>query len=194
MTSLLLICLRAPRTSASDDFPRSPGGTGLAVIWVMVALALAVVATRLYTQARVTKQFGLSDWLMLASIATITSFASLISVQFSLGWGRHQACIQDVRELEAQIKFNITGQSFGIMGSTFGRMSFIVFIVSLFGSKRWVRCTLWAIFVAQIVTNVATVVMIYAQCKDPRALYDFSLPEDTCMPSSVQTVSVPFLT
>lgn len=157
------------------------------MIWVLVSLAIAVVATRLYTQAFVTKHFGLSDYLMLCSIAVITGFASLISVQYHFGWGRHQSCITDLQELETQIKFNVTSQSFGIMGSTFGRLSFIVFMVALFGSKRWVWWALWATFVAQIVTNLGTVVVVYSQCRDPRALYDFSLPESMCWPSYVQT-------
>ncbi|KAJ4393073.1 hypothetical protein N0V93_002280 [Gnomoniopsis smithogilvyi] len=163
------------------------GGTGLTIIWIMVFCALVIVVARLYTQARITKQFGLSDYLMFCSITIIVGFASLISVQYHYGWGRHQKCITDVQKLETQIKFNVTGQSFGIMGSTFGRLSFIIFMLALFGSKKWVRWALWTIFVAQIVTNVGTVVAIYAQCKDPRALYDFTLPEATCWPSYVQT-------
>lgn len=158
-------------------------------IWVMVSLAIAVVATRIYVQARITKQLGLSDYLMLCSISVIIGFASLISVQYHYGWGRHQACITDVQKLITQIKFNVTGQSFGIMGSTFGRLSFIAFMLNLFGSKKWVRWTLWAIFIAQIVTNVGTVIMIYAQCKDPRALYDFTMSKDLCWPHYLQTVS-----
>lgn len=157
----------------------------------MTSLAMMVVGVRLYGQARITKLFGLSDWLMLASILTIIGFASLISVQYHYGWGRHQACITDLARLETQIKYNFAGQPFGIMGSTFGRLSFIVFMTSLFGSRNWVRHTLWVIFGAQIVTNVVTVAMIYAQCKDPRALYIFTLPQDQCWPAYVQTVSCP---
>lgn len=163
------------------------GGTGLAIVWALVTLAICVVAARVYTQACVTKHFGLSDYLMLCSIAVITGFASLISVQYHFGWGRHQSCITDLQELKTQIKFNVTSQSFGIMGSTFGRLSFIVFMIALFGSKRWVWWTLWATFVAQVVTNLGTVVVIYTQCKDPRALYDFTMDESLCLPSYVQT-------
>lgn len=185
----------------------------------MVACAMLVVAARVYTQIRVTRQFGLSDYLMICSVIILTGFASLISVQYHFGWGRHQACtfpicifkfsteavlsgpgktklltrrcvgIDDLTELETQIKFNVAGQSFGIMGSTFARTSFIVFMIALFGSKKWVKWTLWSMFVAQFVTNLGTVIVIYAQCKDPRALYIFTLPEDLCWPAYVQTVS-----
>lgn len=156
----------------------------------MVALAMTVVAARVYAQARLTKQFGLSDYLMICSIAVICGFASLISVQYRYGWGQHQACINDIQEVQTQLKFNITSQSFGIMGSTFGRLSFIVFMLSLFDAKTWPRLSLRAFFVLQIITNVGTVIACYAQCRDPRALYDFSLPESLCWPAEVQTVRV----
>lgn len=158
----------------------------------MVSLALAIVSMRIFVQMRITKQLGLSDYLMICSIAVIIGFASLISVQYHYGWGRHQACITDLQKLITQIKFNVTGQSFGIMGSTFGRLSFIAFMLNLFGSKKWVRWTLWSIFAAQVITNVGTVVTIYAQCKDPRALYDFTMPDEVCWPSYVQTVRCSF--
>lgn len=155
----------------------------------MVTVAMIVVAARVYAQARLTKQFGLSDYLMICSITIICGFASLISVQYRYGWGRHQACIGDLQEVETQLKFNVTGQSFGIMGSTFGRLSFIVFMLHLFDAKTWPRLSLRVFFVLQVVTNVGTVIACYAQCSDPRALYDFSLPESLCWPAEVQTVS-----
>ena len=165
-----------------------PGPTGLAVIWAMVSLALIVVTARVFVQARLTKQFGLSDGLMICSVAILSGFAALISVQYHYGWGRHQACIKNPEEVEMQLKFNITGQSFGIMGSTFGRLSFIVFMLHLFDTKTWPRWTLRVFFVMQIITNVGTAVACYAQCSDPRALYDSSLPESLCWPADVQTV------
>ncbi|KUI69458.1 hypothetical protein VM1G_04914 [Cytospora mali] len=164
-----------------------PGPTGLAAIWFMVALALIVVTARVYAQARITKQFGLSDYLMICSITVITGFAALITVQYQYGWGRHQACIDDIQEVETQLKYNITGQSFGIMGSTFGRLSFIVFMLHLFDTKTWPRWSLRVLFVLQVITNLGTVIACYAQCSNPRALYDFSLPESLCWPARVQT-------
>lgn len=106
---------------------------------------------------------------------------------------KKDAGIEDLAELETQIKFNVTGQSFGIMSSTFARTSFIILMITLFGTKKWVRWTLWALFVSQLVTNLGTVAVIYAQCKDPRAMYIFKLREDLCWPSYVQTVSWSFV-
>ncbi|KUI52945.1 hypothetical protein VP1G_00321 [Cytospora mali] len=143
-------------TAGGYDCNENIGPTGLAAIWFMVALALIVVTARVYAQARITKQFGLSDYLMICSITVTTGFAALITVQYQYGWGRHQACIGDIQEVETQLKYNITGQSFGIMGSTFGRLSFIVFMLHLFDTKTWPRWSLRVLFVLQVITNVGT--------------------------------------
>ena len=49
------------------------GGSALAVIWTLVCLASIVVFARLWTQARVTYQLGLSDILMAISLVSTTS-------------------------------------------------------------------------------------------------------------------------
>lgn len=59
---------------------------------MMIFFTLLIVGARIYTQIRVTRQFGLSDYLMICSAFVLTGFASLISVQYHFGWGRHQSC------------------------------------------------------------------------------------------------------
>ncbi|KAK7736512.1 hypothetical protein SLS53_006942 [Cytospora paraplurivora] len=188
MSGFLVVRLDDSKTGGYDC-NMNAGRTGLAVIWVMVTLALIVVTARVYAQARLTKQFGLSDYLMICSVAIVIGFASLISVQYHYGWGMHQACIKDPKVVETQLKFNVTGQSFGIMASTFGRLSFIVFMLHLFEAKTWPRWSLRVFFVLQVITNVGTVIACYAQCTDPRALYDTSLPASLCWPADIQTMA-----
>ena len=49
------------------------GGSALAVIWTLVGLASVVVFARIWTQARVTYQLGLSDALMAVSLVSTAS-------------------------------------------------------------------------------------------------------------------------
>jgi hypothetical protein len=49
------------------------GGSALAVIWMLVSLASIVVFARIWTQARVTYQLGLSDALMAISLVSTAS-------------------------------------------------------------------------------------------------------------------------
>lgn len=75
------------------------------------------------------------------------------------------------------------------MGSTLGRMSFIVLMIQLFGTTIWRQRLLWGLFAAQLIFNGIVVVCLYVQCKDVRSLWDFTLPAD-CWNADVQTVSL----
>ncbi|PQE20580.1 integral membrane protein [Rutstroemia sp. NJR-2017a BBW] len=75
------------------------------------------------------------------------------------------------------------------MGSTFGRLSFIILMLQLFGITKWRRVALWTLFYAQLIPNSIVVITLYIQCKDVRALWDFSI-KSSCWPEDLQTVRV----
>lgn len=161
------------------------GGSALGVIWTLSAIAILVVGARCYTQKFVTRQFGLSEILVVISVCVITGMASLISVQYHYGWGRHYVDIPAADATQA-LKFNAIAQSFGVMGSTFGRLSFIILMLKLFGTTKARKWSLWALFWAQLISNGVVVVTLYVQCNDVRALWDFSI-KTYCWPEDVQT-------
>ncbi|KUJ12417.1 uncharacterized protein LY89DRAFT_207237 [Mollisia scopiformis] len=161
------------------------GGSALGVIWTLDAIAILIVGARCYTQKFVTRQFGLSEILVVISVCVITGMASLISVQYHYGWGRHYEDIPTAEATQA-LKYNAIGQSFGVMGSTFGRLSFIILMLKLFGTTKARRWSLWGLFWAQLISNGVVVVTLYVQCDDIRALWDFTI-QTHCWPEDVQT-------
>ncbi|KAI9649895.1 hypothetical protein NHQ30_002479 [Ciborinia camelliae] len=171
--------------------PASPdvntGGKALAVIWTLNAISITIVIARCMTQRFITRQLGLSDALVVVSMCVISSMASLITVQYHYGWGRHYIYLDPFDRIEA-LKYNAIGQSFGVMGSTFGRMSFIILMLQLFGTSRFKRIALWTLFWVQFIPNCIVVVTLYVQCSDVRALWDTSVVA-SCWPESYQTMN-----
>ncbi|KAJ5935459.1 hypothetical protein N7466_005006 [Penicillium verhagenii] len=161
------------------------GAPALGVCWGLSTVALTVTIARLYTQSRITRQLGLSDALLAVSTCIVLTFASIITVQYHYGWGRHQSTLTTHQRIEA-LKYNAIGQSFGVLGSTFGRLSTIATMFTLFGINRKLRRGLWAISAAQIITNGAVVVCLYAQCTNVVLLWDSSA-SGTCWNADVQT-------
>ncbi|KAB8297769.1 hypothetical protein EYC80_001570 [Monilinia laxa] len=170
-------------TSVGPDI--NIGGRALAVIWSLNAISISIVIARCMTQRFISRQLGLSDALVIVSMCVVTSMACLITVQYHYGWGRHFIYLDPFNRTEA-LKYNTIGQSFGVMGSTFGRMSFIVLMLQLFGTSKLKRTALWALFWAQFILNVIVVITLYVQCQDIRALWDQSVIT-TCWPGSYQT-------
>ncbi|TEY40822.1 hypothetical protein BOTCAL_0419g00080 [Botryotinia calthae] len=161
------------------------GGKGLAVIWALNAVSITIVIARCITQRFIMRQLGLSDALVVVSMCTISSMAALITVQYHYGWGRHYAYLDPVDRIEA-MKYNSIGQSFGVMGSTFGRMSFIILMIQLFGTSKLKHTAIWTLFWVQLIPNCIVVVTLYVQCNDIRSLWDTSIVS-SCWPESYQT-------
>jgi hypothetical protein len=86
-------------------------------------------------------------------------------------------------------RLSLTAICVGVMGSTFGRLSFIILMLQLFGITKWRRVALWTLFYAQLIPNCVVVITLYIQCDDVRALWDFSI-KSSCWPEDLQTVSV----
>ncbi|KAF7872742.1 uncharacterized protein EAF02_008813 [Botrytis sinoallii] len=161
------------------------GGKGLAVIWALNAVSITIVIARCMTQRFIIRQLGLSDALVVVSMCTISSMAALITVQYHYGWGRHYAYLDPFDRIEA-MKYNAIGQSFGVMGSTFGRISFIILMLQLFGTSKLKHAALWTLFWVQFIPNCIVVVTLYVQCNAIRALWDTSIVS-SCWPESYQT-------
>ena len=60
--------------------------------------------------------------------------------------------------------FDYLTQTFGIAGGTLGRISFIVFVIGLLGTKRSHRVILWIIVGLQILTNSILIIILFVQC------------------------------
>ncbi|ESZ95205.1 hypothetical protein SBOR_4404 [Sclerotinia borealis F-4128] len=161
------------------------GVTSLAVIWTLNAMSITIVIARCMTQRFISRQLGLSDALVVLSMCVISSMAALITVQYHYGWGRHYVYLDPFDRIDA-MKYNAIGQSFGVMGSTLGRMSFIILMLQLFGTSKLKRKGLWTLFWVQCIPNCIVVITLYIRCQGIRALWDTSIIS-SCWPEEYHT-------
>ncbi|KAJ5383890.1 hypothetical protein N7517_001801 [Penicillium concentricum] len=169
-------------SSANDNI----GGAALGVSWALSAIAVVVATARIYTQARITHQLGLSDALLVISTGIILTFASTITVQYRYGWGQHQAVLSQ-HDLIQALKYNTIGQTFGILGSTFGLLSTITTFINVFGITKRLRGGLWTLFTTQFVLNTVVAFHIYLQCTNVVLLWDKEAGSGSCRNPIVQS-------
>lgn len=60
---------------SAEYLSESKGPKILGVFWVMTALTLVIVASRLYIRAGVLRNMGTDDWLVAASMVSLTQYA-----------------------------------------------------------------------------------------------------------------------
>lgn len=162
-------------------------GVGLvALAWSLFIIASCVVALRIYTRLGHSRQpLAKSDWLIICawvsepssppSIPTFTDHlgciqisevfhCTFITIAQRWGLGRHFDTLTSNQSVHA-LHYMVVSESFSIMTSYFGRMSFSAFLLGIFGvvAQRQ-RVTLYAIIILDTLINIIVMVQIYAQC------------------------------
>jgi len=115
--------------------------------------------------------------------------AALLTAAREVGMGRH------IYDLEpAQIghvgHYIVTIESFSVIVSYFGRMSFAAFLLSVIGSQsKFERIFLWSLIVSDTIINVFVVIQAYADCGvHMSANWDPAVAAIAhCQPASFQT-------
>ncbi|KAJ5393247.1 uncharacterized protein N7487_010888 [Penicillium crustosum] len=132
-------------------------------IWALTGIAIFTVGLRVAAKLRIRK-FGWDDILMVSALCLTIVGSALITVGVKYGFGRHVWDLDTDTVVPKVIMFDYLTQTFGIAGGTFGRISFIVFVIELLGTRRSHRVILWIILVLQILTNVLLIIILFVQC------------------------------
>ena len=112
-----------------------------------------------------------------------------MTIAYRWGLGRHLTSLAPADATEG-LKFILVLESFSIMTSMFGRISFCVFLLYLVGpTKRMQRAILWANIIQQLAINTVMLIQIYAQCGSQiAALWDQEVAAHAkCQDPSVET-------
>lgn len=103
------------------------------------------------------------------------------------GLGRHIEYIEahSAQDLILVSLMAQIGQTLAIMACTLGKTAFAVTLMRVF-IQRWLRAVLWFVIVTMNLVNVLCAIFVFAQCNDPRHLWNNSIPS-TCWPDYIFT-------
>ncbi|KAJ5158645.1 uncharacterized protein N7500_008296 [Penicillium coprophilum] len=149
---------RSPRAAIFDCGPRL-----LKDIWTLTGIAILIVALRVAAKIRIRK-IGWDDILMVLSLCLTIVGSALITVGVNYGFCRHVWDLDTKTVVPKVIMFDYLTQTFGIAGGTLGRISFIVFVIGLLGTRKSHRVILWVIVGLQVVTNLILIIILFVQC------------------------------
>ncbi|KAJ5116273.1 hypothetical protein N7456_000621 [Penicillium angulare] len=171
---------------ASESYDDYDAGTGLLITcWTLTGVAVLVIFLRLIAKNKI-GNLNIDDAVMVFALITLIIGDGLVTAGVHYGLGRHASILDHGPEVKAVMYYCIS-QSFGIVASTIGRMAFIMFLARLFPSSSVTRTVLWALFAIQPIVNIIAIFLMFLQCHgEIPPLFDFTLPQDNCMPLSVQ--------
>ncbi|KAF2157440.1 hypothetical protein K461DRAFT_273619 [Myriangium duriaei CBS 260.36] len=171
-------------TSTADSSNTAASQTDLGkpliiLAWTLFAVAAAIVALRIWTRLFYLKtRLALHDWLILCAIVSEIVHAALLNLAQQHGLGQHIWNLQGPSISKAAHYMHIS-ESFSIITSYFGRMSFAAFLLSVLGkTAKARRYILYSLIVVDTIINILVAVQTYTQCgRHISALWDHQLAE-----------------
>lgn len=179
----------------SDAAVENRGPALMAMFWVFAFVGILAVALR-YTGRLMIRQTGWDDHMMAVTLVCFLGLASMSTVMAGYGGAKHAADIAPDDLIQA-LRFNWAAQPFVIFGFATGKISIGLLILRIIGPNTVVRK--WLLYVAlslSVIFSIIDIVLTFAQCNPPRALWVSSLVtegEATCLDSRIQSNFALFL-
>ncbi|KAH6668942.1 hypothetical protein B0J14DRAFT_432337, partial [Halenospora varia] len=167
--------------------PEERGYGNIIINVVLFPLTCMAIAIRVYTRLRISKSFGIDDWLILAALVPSTAFMiiSLLS-ETKFAWNRH---IWDVPfdQVILGMKIIISTQILFTAGTMFVKCSMLTLIYRVVskGTGHFPKVVLGAIVLVVVQSTLFTFMVIF-QCRPISAYWTPSfLPQTNCINQSL---------
>ncbi|KAJ5661037.1 uncharacterized protein N7484_000409 [Penicillium longicatenatum] len=151
--------------------------------WVAAGIATVILILRFVAKTRI-HHVRADDFVMLLALVLAIIATVLLTVAVHYGFGKSSANIGLAHQIEV-MKFATVLQAFLIVATGVGRCAFILYLLGIVGTERKHWLILWFFIALQIIINGISVILMFTQCPDIRALWN---PEYStgCLPASVQ--------
>ncbi|PQE16809.1 integral membrane protein [Rutstroemia sp. NJR-2017a BBW] len=162
--------------------PERHGNAVIIVDAVFFPLALLILLIRIYTRLRISKSFGLDDWLIVAAMLPSTGFAvAALLAETVLQWDRH---IWDVpyNRITSGLQFVMITQIIFGLSQTLTKCSMLALIYRIMSNgKRFKRA---AIAATVLITGqgLIFIIVVIFQCRPPSHYWTLTFqPQPECI-------------
>ncbi|KAL5003013.1 hypothetical protein BDV10DRAFT_64999 [Aspergillus recurvatus] len=169
------------------DFSQNRQAEVHVVGWVFTGVAIATVGLKV-TARHMVRRLGWDDFFIFFSLALSIIAAALVSYSVTLGLGRHTAAVMAEHGMERvsmTAKWQILGYPFNIGSFSFPNISIAILINNLLDPNPLRARLLLGMSILQVVFAMASVFLIFLQCKPTAALWDHTIADATCWDQAI---------
>ncbi|RFN49826.1 hypothetical protein FIE12Z_5887 [Fusarium flagelliforme] len=161
-----------------NDVPTDSRQTQLCLIaWIFTGIAILTVMTKLFTTVVIFQRPGWDDLLILLSLFGSIVASALVQASADLGLGRHTVAVASEpggidRMVRTKI-LQVIGYPFNTIAYSLPNVAILILIERLVGRTKTLSLWFLRVVVAiQIFLAFISVVIIFAQCRPTRMLWD----------------------
>jgi hypothetical protein len=116
----------------------------------------------------------------------LVAYAAVCSAAAGLGLGRHVDYVAENPGNLIQVALLAdVGETIAIMACTLGKTSFALTLFRI-AVQPWMKVIVCFIIITMNIVNILAAIFVFAQCKDPRHLWNTAIPSE-CWPTHIFT-------
>ncbi|KAK5635873.1 hypothetical protein RRF57_011585 [Xylaria bambusicola] len=160
--------------------------TILGLTWALTIVSIAAVLTRFYFRKRYKVPISSDDWSMLIAAVFQVVFQAFVTAACDAGLGNPLSVLKP-EDILTTNRWSWISTPFSNVVSVVARISITILLVRIFGStRRWYKWSMIALTGIVAVLGVTNIILIWAMCSPPEALWDKSIVGFKCLDSHIQ--------
>ncbi|KAF2642008.1 hypothetical protein P280DRAFT_397288 [Massarina eburnea CBS 473.64] len=131
---------------------------------MQTSIGLLVLGARLYTRARIVRNVGWDDWIMVLAtiLAVMTSIVVTKEVQY--GVGKHAAYLPPPDLIKA-VKWIWLSTPMSTLSACFGKISIALLLMRIINRNKYYRFFLWVLIGLLLAINIVLNIITFIQCR-----------------------------
>lgn len=172
--------------------PAAPASSGpgfrdaiLGLTWTLTIISIVAVTIRFYFRKKYRIPLSSDDWLMLVAEVFQIIFQAFVTTACADGLGNPLATLMPTDILSTN-RWAWISTPFSNVVSVIARISITILLIRIFGTRRWYKWSMIILTGLVAVLGVTNIILIWAMCSPPEALWDKSIPGFKCLDSHIQ--------
>ncbi|KAI9751445.1 MAG: hypothetical protein M4579_006055 [Chaenotheca gracillima] len=164
-----------PAPAPTPEFlAQNRGPTLITVGWIFTSLSILVVALRLFTRFRLTRNAGWDDHFITFGLFLSVASTAIATSAAVAGCGKHLVALSPEQQTQA-IKLNAISEPFGIMSYCIPKISVALLIKRIMPPNKlnkWQMQFIYFITISLTVLSILCAIFLFVQCLPASSLWD----------------------
>ncbi|KAF4760718.1 hypothetical protein HAV15_006113 [Penicillium sp. str.  len=148
----------------------------LAVLWTLTGLTTVMVIARVYIRLKLLRNFGMDDYLIVASMILGIAYCGISTAGVKVGYGKH-AMYLSMGNQEMAILLNTVSFLFGILSFTLPKIAVTSMLTRILNPKPLHKTILWMMVGTAAVVSIICILILFTMCDPAEALWKPRLVE-----------------
>ncbi|CAG8075279.1 unnamed protein product [Penicillium nalgiovense] len=154
----------------AENIHDNKGPKILAVLWTLTGLTTVMVIARVYIRLKLLRNFGMDDYLIVASMILGLAYCAISTVGVGVGFGKH-AMYLTTDNLEMAILLNIVSFLFGILSFTLPKIAVTSMLTRILNPKPMHKTILWVMVGTATIVSIICIIILFTMCDPAEALW-----------------------